>query len=138
MHIRFALSKVTLQVAKDTSRKTRSYMQAYTNTYGGSHVIIEKFVKICKWRQTMFDQETAYLERIMTMIEWHRSKVKKEQLSLAQEDKGGLIELPNLHIFVCQLLSSKRYWTLLGENVHFLLNSYFKFFPWYNVCIIRE
>ena len=41
--VRLSLSRVTFQVAKNTARKSRSYMQAYKNDAGGSHLLIEKF-----------------------------------------------------------------------------------------------
>ena len=90
-HVRSSSSKVTLQVAKNTSRKARSYMQAYANTYGGSHVLIEKFVQIRKCHRNILDQETAYLERVLATIGEHDREVKQERLSLAQETKEGEI-----------------------------------------------
>ena len=89
--MRSALSKVTLQIAKNTSRKARSYMQAYTNKYGESHVLIEKFVQIRKCHRTILDQETAYLERVLAMIRGHDRELKKARLSLSQETKEGSI-----------------------------------------------
>ena len=64
-------------------------MQAYANKYGGSHVLIEKFVQIRKCHRNILDQETAYLERAIAMIEEHDREVKEERLSLSQETKKG-------------------------------------------------
>ena len=89
--MRLDLSQVTIQVSKNTSRKARSYMQAYANKYGGSHVFIEKFVQIRKYHRNMLDQETAYLERRMAMIKKHDREVMEERLSLHQETKEGEI-----------------------------------------------
>ena len=47
---RLSLSRVTLQAAKNTARKSRSYMRAYKNDAGGSHLLIKFFVKIHKHR----------------------------------------------------------------------------------------
>ena len=66
-------------------------MQAYANTYGGSHVLIEKFVQIRKCHRNILDQETAYLERVLATIGEHDREVKQERLSLAQETKEGEI-----------------------------------------------
>ena len=88
-HVRLALSKVSLHVAKNTARRARSYMRAYTNEYGGSHVLIEKFVQIQKCHRNIVDQETAYLEREIVGIEKHMREVKEEQLSLAEEATEG-------------------------------------------------
>ena len=67
------------------------YTQAYTNKYGGSHLLVKKFVEIRKCHRKMMDQEAAYLERTMTMIYEHDSEVKSKQLSLAQETREGEI-----------------------------------------------
>ena len=40
--VRASLEKVDLQIAKNTSRKARSYMQAYEKDGGGLQVLIEK------------------------------------------------------------------------------------------------
>ena len=68
VHVHLALSKVTPQVVKNTSRKARLYMQAYANKYGGSHVLVRKFVEIRKCHQSILDQETLYLEGVMVRI----------------------------------------------------------------------
>ena len=81
--MRLALSKVTLQVAKNTSRKARSYMQAYATKYDASHMLIEKFVQIRKCHRNILDQETVYLERAMAMIEEYDREVKAGRLSLS-------------------------------------------------------
>ena len=39
-YVRLSLSKVTLQVAKNTVRKERSYMLAYMSDAGDSHLLI--------------------------------------------------------------------------------------------------
>ena len=90
-HVRSALSKVTLQVANNTSRKARSYIQAYANKYGGSHLLIEKLVEIRKCHLNILDQETAYSEKTMAMIDEDEQEVESERLSLAQETREGEI-----------------------------------------------
>ena len=40
--VRTSLEKINLQIAKNTSRKARSYMRAYEKDSGGSQVLIEK------------------------------------------------------------------------------------------------
>ena len=79
------LSKVTLQVVKNTARKSRSYMRAYKNDAGGSHLLIKKFVKIHKCHRNILDQESAYLEKMVKVIEGHTDDIKQEQVSLAAE-----------------------------------------------------
>ena len=39
-------------------------MHAYTSDSDGSHMLIEKFVKIHKCHRNILDQETAYLEKM--------------------------------------------------------------------------
>ena len=39
--VRISLSKVTLQIAQNTARRARSYMRAYEQDGGGSHLLIE-------------------------------------------------------------------------------------------------
>ena len=89
--VRSSLSKITLQVAKHTARKARSYMRAYMSDAGDSHLLIEKFVKICKCHPNILDQEDAYLEKMFIKIEGHLKEVKEERASLLaekMEEKG--------------------------------------------------
>ena len=69
--MRLSLDRITLDVAKNTARKARSYMQAYISDSGDSHLLIEKFVKIHKCHRNILDQETAYLDKIKIKIEEH-------------------------------------------------------------------
>ena len=94
--VRSSLGKVTLPVARHTARKARSYMRAYMSDAGDSHLLIEKFVKICKCHRNILDQEDAYLEKMLRKIEEHLKEVEEERASLlaekvAEEDKevGG-------------------------------------------------
>ena len=73
--VRSSLTKVTLQIAKNTARKSRSYMRAYMDDSGGSHLLIEKFVKIHKFHWNILDQEDAWLERQLVEIEQHTADV---------------------------------------------------------------
>ena len=83
--VRSSLAKVTLQIAKNTARKARSYMRAYMEDSGGSHLLIEKFVKIHKCPQNILDQEDAWLERQLVKIEQHTADVVEERASLSAE-----------------------------------------------------
>ncbi len=90
--VRSSLAKVTLPIAKHTARKARSYMRAYMSGAGDSHLLIEKFVKICKCHRNILDQETAYLEKMIRTIAEHLKEVEEERASLlaekvAEEDK---------------------------------------------------
>ena len=85
--VRLSLDKVTLQIAKNTARKARSYMHAYKNDSCGSHLLIEKFVKIHKCHRNILDQDTAFLEKIVVKIEQHAADVREERSSLAAEMK---------------------------------------------------
>ena len=88
-YVRLSLDSVTLQITKNTARKARSYMHAYMNDAGGSHVLIEKFVKIHKCHRNILDQDSAFLEKIILKIEEHANDVKVEQMSLAEEVREG-------------------------------------------------
>ena len=66
-------------------------MQAYSNKYGRSHLLIEEFIKIRKCHRIILDQETAYLERAIAMIKEHDREVTEKWLFLAQETKEGHI-----------------------------------------------
>ena len=66
---------VTLQIAKNTARKARSYMRAYMDDSGGSHLLIKNFVKIHKCHRNILDQEDAWLERQLVKIEQHTADV---------------------------------------------------------------
>ena len=61
-YVRSSLAKVTLQISKNIGRKARSYMRAYMDDSGGSHLLIEKFVKIHKCHRKTLYQEDAWLE----------------------------------------------------------------------------
>ena len=88
-NVRLSLDKVTLDIAKNTAQKARSYMHAYKNDSGGSFLLIEKFVKIHKCHQNILDQEDLFLEKIVLKIEQHANQSKKEQLSLVVDAKYG-------------------------------------------------
>ena len=60
-------------------------MRAYKNDAGGSHLLIEKFVKIHKCHRNILDQETAYLDKMLKEIEGHADDIKKEWVSLSAE-----------------------------------------------------
>ena len=60
-------------------------MRVYKNDAGGSHLLIEKFVKIHKCHRNILDQETAYLDKMLKEIEGHADDIKKERVSLAAE-----------------------------------------------------
>ena len=92
--VRSSLGKITLQIAKNTARKARSYMRAYRDDSGGSHVLIETFVKIHKCHRNVLDMDTAYLERLLLKIEQHAADVVEERASLDAEkiEMEGKIE----------------------------------------------
>ena len=76
---RSALSEVSLQVAKNTARKhAQSYMRAYTSDARDSHLLIEKYVKICKCHREVLNQETTYLEKMFRTIQEHLTEVEEE------------------------------------------------------------
>ena len=83
--VRSSLAKVTLQIAKNTASKARSYMQAYMDDSGGSHLLIEKFFKIHKCHRNILDQEYAWLERQLVKIDQHPADVVEERAFLAAE-----------------------------------------------------
>ena len=83
--IRSSLAKVTLQVAKNTARKARSYMHAYTDDSGGLHVLIEKFFAVHKYHRNVLDMDTAYLDQLLVKIEQHAKDMVEKQASLAAE-----------------------------------------------------
>ena len=60
-------------------------MHAYKNDYGGSQLLVEKFVKIHKCHQNILDQDHTFLGLMVVKIEQHDDHVKEEQLSLAEE-----------------------------------------------------
>ena len=60
-------------------------MHAHKKDYGGSQLLIEKFVKIHKCRQNILDQDRAFLEQMVVKIEQHANDVKEERLFLAEE-----------------------------------------------------
>ena len=62
-------------------------MQAYMDDSGGSHLLIEKFVKIHKCHRNILDQDVAFLDRLVVKIEEHSYDVKEEQWSLAEEKR---------------------------------------------------
>ena len=61
---------------------------------GGSHLLIEKFVKIHKCHQNILDREDSWLERQLVKIEQHTADVVEEQASLSAEkiEMEGKIE----------------------------------------------
>ena len=52
---------------------------------GGSHLLIEKFVKIHKCHRNILYKETAYLDKMLKEIEGHADDIEKERVSLAAE-----------------------------------------------------
>ena len=84
--VRSLLAKVTLQIAKNTSRKARYYMREYMDDSGGSHLLIENFVKIHKCHRNILDQEDAWLEGQLVKTEQHTADVVEERASLAAEN----------------------------------------------------
>ena len=60
-------------------------MHAYRNDYGGSQLIIEKFVKIHKCHQNILEQDHAFLEQMVVKMEQHANHFKEERMSLAEE-----------------------------------------------------
>ena len=91
-YVRLSLYKVTLQVAKNTARKARSYMLAYMSDAGNSHLLIENFVKIHKCHRNILDQEGAYLDKQLKVIAGHVEIVKEERSSLLAEKAEGKME----------------------------------------------
>ena len=53
--------------------------------YGGSHLLIKKFVKIQKCHRNILEQEDAWLERQLVKIEQHPADVVEERAYLAAE-----------------------------------------------------
>jgi len=85
--VRASLEKINLQIAKNTSRKARSYMRAYEKDGGGSQLLIEKFVKLHKSHRNILDQETGYLECLRIKIEEDAADVKTEKLLIETEQR---------------------------------------------------
>ena len=83
--VRNSLDKISLQVAKHTARKARSYMRAYNDGAGSSHILIEKYVQLNKCHRNILDQDKAYLERIMVKIEQHEEDVRQEKALISAE-----------------------------------------------------
>ena len=73
--VRSSLAKIKLQIAKNTARKERSYMRAYMDDSGGSHLIIENFVKIHKCHRNILYQEYAWLEIQLVKVEQNTDDV---------------------------------------------------------------
>ena len=53
---------------------------------GDSHLLIENFVKIHKCHRNILDQEGAYLDNQLKVIEGHVETVKEERASLLAEE----------------------------------------------------
>ena len=85
--VRASLELISLQIAKNTSRKARSYMRAYEQDGGGSQLLIEKFVKLHKSHRNILDQEGGYLERLRAKIEVDAADVKIEKLVIETEQR---------------------------------------------------
>lgn len=85
--VRLSLAKVDLRIAKHTARKARSYMRAYEQDAGGSHLLIEKFVSLRKCHRNMMDQDTAFIDRTMIKIEQYADEVKTEKALIATEKR---------------------------------------------------
>ena len=140
--MRSALSKVTLQVSNNTSRKARSYIQAYAHMYGGSNVLIEEFAQVRKCHRNIFDQETAYLERVLATICEHDREVNQERLSLAREKN----EREKYNWLTYKYITYKLYFdNLFSENCQTFLGGFslspkfsFMLTPWYTVCITSD
>ena len=85
--MRLSLDRITLDIAKNTAKKARSYMQAYTSAFGNSHLLIEKFVKIHKCQRNIIDEETAYLDKVRVKIEENVREIEKEKVLVARDKK---------------------------------------------------
>ena len=84
------LNNVTLEISMRAARKVRYYMRAYMSDYGVPQLLIEKFVKIHKCHQNILDQDLAFLDKMLAVIDEHANIVKEAHASLAAEEK----ELP--------------------------------------------
>lgn len=86
--VRKSLTEITLDIAKNTARKARSYMLAYADDSGDSYALIEKFVKIHKCHRNILDQEQAYLEELLLKIERETQEYLKEETFVKAEKSG--------------------------------------------------
>ena len=86
--------EITIETAKRTARKARSYMRAYLDGSGESHFLIEKYVRLCKCHRNILDMDTTYLkslqkqqdlEKIQEEIRNSRSEMKKENIIIQKE-----------------------------------------------------
>jgi len=59
---RAAYLLITLQTAKQTARKARTHMRAYMDDYGGSHCLIENYVKQVKFHRRILDMDLHFLK----------------------------------------------------------------------------
>ena len=85
--VQASLDKIPLSISYNTSRKARSYMSAYLNKAGKSHLLIEKFVKIHKCHRNILDQETKYLDLLKEKIETYVKEMEDEKKSIEIEVK---------------------------------------------------
>ena len=60
-------------------------MCAYKSDAGDFHLLIEKFVRICKCHHNILDQEQAYLDKMLKEVEGHVRDIKFERASLRAE-----------------------------------------------------
>ena len=79
-------------------------MHAYKNYFGGSHLLIKKFVKIHKCHRNILDQDVTFLEKIVVKIEQHAVDVKEERESIAAEmrESENKVE-PNCKIMATEI-----------------------------------
>ena len=85
--VKSSLEKITVNISYNTSRRARSYMSAYINKAGKSHLLIEKFVKIHKCHRNILDQETKYLDLLKVKIEEYVKEMEDEKKSIEIEIK---------------------------------------------------
>ena len=85
--MKYSLDKITLSNAHNTSKRARSYMSAYVNKAGKSHLLIEKFVKIHKCHRNILDQETKYLDTLKVKTEGYVKEWEEEHISIKNEEE---------------------------------------------------
>ena len=82
-----AYLSITLQTAKNTARKARAYMRAYMDDSGGSHCLIEKYVKQVKCHRNILDMDLRFLKDLDEQEKKESDKKKRVLECLLKEMK---------------------------------------------------
>ena len=79
-----AYLSITLQTSKRTARKARTYMRAYMDDSGGSHYLIEKYVKQVKCHRNILDMD---LRELQDLEQKQRDDLKCVLIKMEQNEK---------------------------------------------------